>query len=274
MRNRMVSQNLAKSTIEGYVYGARQLAVYCQKEFTQIDTDEVYAFLCHLKEERGLSRQTMRIAVSGIKYLYTHLLSREDIVREVPYPKQEKYLPEILTGQEVKRLLDKTSNLKHRAFLKLVYSAGLRRSEACSLLLSDVDFKAMQIRIRQGKGRKDRYATLSRDAAIDLKKYIRHIKPEKYLFHGRIRGTRLSDESARWAMTQALKRAGISKTVSLHSLRHSFASHSLSLGANLLTIQNLLGHEDIRTTMVYLHINQLVATPFKNPLDVIYPSGK
>lgn len=267
----MFSENLAKSTIDGYVYGARQLAVYCKKPFTEIEPEDIYAFLVHLREVRGLSRDTMRIAACGIKYLYKHLLNRKDIVEEIPYPKKEKYLPEILNSKELYKLFNRTTNIKHRVFLKLVYSAGLRRSEACNILLSDIDSKKYQIHIRQGKGKKDRYVPLSNNVLLEARQYVRQEKPQHYLFNGRTKGKAISHESTAWIMEKAIIRAGITKKVSLHTLRHSYASHLLSMGVNLLVIQKLLGHEDIRTTMVYLHISSLYQKPFINPLGKLYP---
>lgn len=271
MRNRMVSENLAKSTIEGYVYGARQLAIYSKKSFTEIEPEDIYAFLVYLREVRGLSRDTMRISACGIRYFYKHLLNRNDIVEGIPYPKKEKYLPEILNSKELYKLFNLTTNIKHRVFLKLVYSAGLRRGEACNILLSDIDSKNYQVHIRQGKGKKDRYVPLSHHVLQEARLYVKQEKPEHYLFNGRISGKAISQESTAWIMDKAVERAGITKKVSLHTLRHSFASHLLSMGVNLLIIQKLLGHEDIRTTMVYLHISSLYQKSFTNPLDKLFP---
>ena len=274
MRNRMIAENLAKSTIEGYVYGARQLVLFCNKPFDKVESDNIYAFLVHLREDRKLSRDTMRIAACGIKYMYKHFLNRKDIVEEIPYPKKEKYLPEILTSKELNLLFSRTENIKHRVFLKLTYSAGLRRSEICSLQLTDIDSKNMQMRIRQGKGKKDRYVPLSQHVLMEAREYVSQEKPEHYLFNGRTKAAPISTESTSWIMEKAVKRAGITKKVSLHNLRHSYASHLLSMGVNLLVIQRLLGHEDIRTTMIYLHIGSLYQSSFKNPLDLMYPPKK
>jgi len=274
MRNRLVASNRAKSTIDGYTYGVKQLALFCNLPLESIESENVYAFLVYLKEERGLSRDTMRISACGIKYLYNHIIKRDEMVNDIPYPKKEKYLPEILTSDELKNLFNKTDNIKHRAFLKLVYSAGLRREEACNLLITDIDSKNMQVHARQGKGKKDRYTILSNETLKELRKYVRERRPKHYLFNGRKKGEKISNSSTRWIMDQAVDRAKITKKVSLHNLRHSFASHLISMGLNLLVIQKLLGHEDIRTTMLYLHINQLKQTRVISPLDIIYPGIK
>lgn len=269
----MKAENLAKSTIEGYVYGARQLALYTGKPFDEIEAEDVYAFLVSLRDELGLGRDTMRVSACGIKYLYKHFFPARDLVEHIPYPKKEKYLPEVLTGRELKKLFDRTRNIKHRVFLKLTYSSGLRRSEVCGVRIHDIDSKRVQILVRQGKGKKDRYVPLAHDVLKEAREYIKQYRPQEYLFNGRDKAKPISHETTSWIMSRALERAGITKKANLHSLRHSFASHLLSTGANLLTIQRLLGHEDIRTTMVYLHISSLGQKPFSNPLDLIYPSN-
>ncbi len=267
----MVAKGLSKSAQDGYLTGAKDLALFCNKSYQEIDSDDILAYLVSLREERNLSRNTMRIYSCGIKYMYSHVVKREGIVKEIPYPKKTNYIPEILSSKELKKLFDRTANIKHRAFLKLVYSAGLRRNEATNLLITDIDSKQMQIFVRNGKGQKGRYSILSKDVLLELQKYIKKEAPVYYLFNGRNKGTPLSDESSRWIMNQAVSRASITKNVSLHNLRHSFASHLLSMGTDLLTVQRLLGHSSLRTTMIYLHLGQLPKKPPLSPLDVIYP---
>jgi site-specific recombinase XerD len=162
-----------------------KLAEYFNAAPQDLTTDDIYAFLVFLKEERGLSRSTMRIAVSGIRYFYQHILKRSSIIEDVPYPKQEKYLPEILSGKEVKRLFVLTDNIKHKALLMLAYSAGLRRNEIIGLRLVDIDRKNMQLNIRKGKGNKARKAILSNYLLRVLEQYYRAYRPEQYLFNGR-----------------------------------------------------------------------------------------
>lgn len=267
----MVAKGLSKSTQNGYLSGARELPLFCNKNYPEIDSEDIVAYLVSLKEERNLSRNTMRIYACGIKYMYKHVLRKEGMIDEIPYPKQIRFIPEILSGEELRRMFNRTDNIKHRVFLKLVYSAGLRRNEATNLLITDIDSRQMQIFIRKGKGLKGRYSILSEDALIELRRYIKKYAPVHYLFNGRDKGTPLSENSSRWIMNQAVARAGITKKVSLHSLRHSFASHLLSTGTDLLTVQGLLGHSSIRTTMIYLHLGQLPQKPPVSPLDFIYP---
>lgn len=266
----MVIENLSPRTIRSYIHYPLKLAEYFKTHPGDLSTDEIYAYLVYLKEQKGLSRSTMRIAVSGIRYFYQHILKRPSIIDEVPYPKEEKYLPEILSGKEVKRLLLLTHNIKHKAILMLAYSAGLRRSEIIGLRLADIDRKNMQLNIRKGKGNKARKAILAWHMLDVLEEYYRQYHPVAYLFNGRGQALPISEGAMNWVFRQALKRSGIKKDVHLHNLRHSFASHLLSMGVSLLDIQLLLGHSDIRTTMVYLHINRRRGTTPCSPLDILF----
>ena len=270
MRNRMVIENLSSRTIRSYIHYPLKLAEFFNANPRTLTTEEIYAFLVYLKEEKHLSRSTIRIAVSGIRYFYQHILKRSSIIDEVPYPRQEKYLPEILSGKEVKRLFILTENIKHKAILMLAYSAGLRRSEIIDLHLVDIDRNNMQLNIRKGKGNKARKAILSRHLLGVLEQYYQAYHPEDYLFNGKKKPDQISAGAVNWAFRQAIKRTGIKKVISLHSLRHSFASHLLSMGVSLLDIQLLLGHSDIRTTMVYLHLNRRRGTAPCSPLDILF----
>ena len=267
----MLVENLSKSTISTYIHFTKRLTDYHGILPREISTEQIYEFLSELRIKQNLSNSTIKQAVGSIKYLYRHILNLPKRVEDIPYPRQEKHLPEILTGKEIKALFDNTKNIKHRALLMLIYSTGIRRSEARSIRLTDIDRKNMQIHIRQGKGRKDRYVILSRYMLGVLENYFREYKPETYLFNGRKKGEMISESAMRWALDQALERKKITKNITIHSLRHSFASHLLSMGTNLFVIQQLLGHESIKTTMIYLQINYQKADPPVSPLDVLYP---
>ncbi len=270
----MVIENLSPRTIISYLNGPKRLIEYYNKHPRKITTDEIFTFLVFEKEVKKHSRNTMRINVNGIRYLYKNFLDRPEIVDKVPYPKQEKYLPEIFTGKELKKMFDNIFNIKHRTILKLIYSCGLRRGEVREIKLSDINRKAMQIHIHQGKGRKDRYVQLSVHMLGEIENYYNEFKPELYLFNGRKKGSRISESAIRWALLQALKREKISKKLHLHSLRHSFASHHVSMGTNLLSIQQLLGHETIQTTLLYLHLSNKISGCLNNPLDLMYGEEK
>ena len=186
-------------------------------------------------------------------------------------PLQEKKLPDVLSKEEIKLIFACCTNLKHKCLLEIIYSAGLRRSEALQLKLKDIDSKRMLIKIRAGKGKKDRYTLLSKPVLNDLREYFTAYKPKIWLFEGQ--------NSAQYSATSIVKvlkkyalKAGIKKRVHIHMLRHSFATHLLEQGTNLRVIQELLGHEDIKTTEIYTHISSLEIDKVINPIDEILNS--
>lgn len=173
---------------------------------------------------------------------------------DLPRSKQARTLPEVLSRQEVNLLMDGVANLKHRVILRTLYSVGLRLGEVVSLRPSHIDSKRMVIRVELGKGRKDRYTILSETLLQELRVYYRAYRPEKYLFEGRIPGVPYSVRSVQSIMKDAVKRVGIERRVSVHTLRHSFATHLIEGGLDVVTLQHLLGHKDVSTTSKYIHI--------------------
>jgi integrase/recombinase XerD len=271
-RRRLVVQNYSESTINSYLAAIRDVILFVGKTTNKITSEEIYAYLLYLKEGKGLSRDTMRINVSAFRHYYRNMEDRPDIIEDVPYPKKIKHLPIILTSKEVKLLLNKTHNVKHRLILKLAYSAGLRRGEIRNLKQEDINVQNMTIRVNQGKGLKDRYTILAKNTLLDLQIYQQEYSYSEWLFNGRVVGTQISEGALRWVHENARHRAKIKRKMNLHSLRHSFASHLLATGVNLVFIQRLLGHEDLRTTLIYLHTNLDEGRKIISPLDYIYPN--
>jgi site-specific recombinase XerD len=266
----MEVEHFSNSSINCYLHAIKQLCLFSGKLPDNIGEDEIYSYLSHLKNERHLNRETIRNHLQGIRFVFRRLYKRHDIIQDIPYPKRTKKLPVILSSQELKLLFASAPDLKHRLLLKIAYGAGLRRNEIRGLKLVDIDSKNHLIRIENSKGNKDRYTLLARSLMPELYEYCRRYKPQKYLFNGRIKGFPYSEQGLRWSFQQALLRSGIQKKVSLHSLRHSFASHLLAMGTDLFTIQKLMGHDDIRTTMIYLQVNhQLRQRKLVSPLDLI-----
>lgn len=182
-------------------------------------------------------------------------------------PKKQTRYPDVLSKEEVKRLFSVLSNIKHRFLLKLIYSAGLRVSEAVTLKITDLDFDRRMIHIRQAKGRKDRFVMLSAAAAVEYKGYRDNVLLKDWLFPGANPDCHLSIRSAQAVFSKAAERAKIAKEVSVHSLRHSFATHLLENGTDLRYIQVLLGHKSSRTTEIYTHVSKLDINRIKSPLD-------
>ncbi len=215
------------------------------------------------KQNRSVSYQNQ--CINGIKkYFEFKGLQVENMYIE--RPKKEKKLPSVLSVIEVKSILENTQNLKHKTLLSLIYSAGLRIGEALNLKIKDIDSKRMLIHIHQAKGKKDRYTLLSSSFLGLLREYYKAYKPQEYLFEGQ-KGTQYTNSSAQALLKVAIKKAGIKKRVTLHTLRHSFATHLLENGTDIRYIQELLGHNSPKTTMIYTHVTETSIKNIKNPFD-------
>jgi site-specific recombinase XerD len=269
-RQRMVINNFSEHTILSYTAAIKRLLEYYKRPLESLQEDHLIGFVCHLKEDYGLSVSSMRIAVGAIKYFYRNILNKETLIGKIPYPKKEYHINTILTGNEVKRLFDLTDNLKDRLILKILYSSGLRRSELINLRPEDFDWINMQLRVIQGKGKKDRLTVLARSLKADYMAYVKVYAPEGNLFFGSNRSIPAYGNMLHRIMFEAVQRAGIIKKVHLHTLRHSFASHLLSLNTDIVTVQKLLGHDHIQSTMTYLHLNHRFNTTARSPMDSIY----
>ena len=271
----MVVNHFSVSTIKSYMAAIKRLHAFYELPPEQLREDQLVAFVCHIKEGLNLSPESMRIAVSAIKYFYRHILGMSALSEKIPYPKTEKHIRTILSGAETKALFDKTINLKHRLLLKLTYSSGLRRSEVISIQLTDFDWVNMQLFVRQGKGRQDRYTILAHSLKPDFNQYLQEYSPQQFLFYGRNKNLSLSENSTRWITQRAIERAKITKPgVCLHSLRHSFASHLLAIHVDVVTVQKLMGHGHISTTMQYFHLGNRPNAEPRSPMDTIYPRPK
>jgi integrase/recombinase XerD len=266
----MEVEYFSNSSISCYMHAIKQLCLFSRCLPDSMGEDDIYNFLSYLKNEKKLSRETIRNHLQGIRFVYRKVYKRIDIIQDVPYPKKTKKLPVILNSKELMLLFSSAKSLKHRMVLKIAYSGGLRRNEISRLKLVDIDTENKFLRIENSKGNKDRYTLLAQNLIPELREYYSKYKPVKYLFNGRIKGFPYSEEGLRWTFDHALLKSGIQKEVSLHSLRHAFASHSLAMGTDIFTIQKLMGHDDIRTTMIYLQLNQQIENkPLISPLDLL-----
>jgi site-specific recombinase XerD len=255
------------STQRAYLREAENLAKYFNKSPEQLGEDELKEYLLHMMKERHLSEGTFRFYVAGLKFLYRTTLKREWAVEKIRYPRAKRRLPVVLDLSEVQSLFSVTKNLKHKAILMMTYASGLRVSETARLKLTDIDSKRMTVRVTQGKGGKDRYSILSQTTLEHLRQYWRKYHPQEWLFPGAKEKDHLSTNSIQQLFYKAKKQAGITKPASVHTLRHSFATHLIEAGTSLHHVQMLLGHRSPTTTTVYLHVSRLNLAQVISPLD-------
>ena len=271
MQQQTILGGRSQSTLDNYI---RRIALVCL-EFNRLPEDisegEISEYLTGLAQmAKSPSRSSFKHAVYGLRYYFRHIgLNKRAI--DLPSMKKEVKLPVIFNRSELRQLFTAPTLLKHRIVLTLIYSAGLRSQEAINLKLSDIDFERKTIHIRQSKYKKDRIVPLSDYIAKGLIKYISAEHPHIWLFNGKEPDGRYSVKGLSWIIRENLKKTDIKKDVSLHSLRHSYATHLLEDGVNIVTIKELLGHAHITTTMIYLHVAQIAPGGAHSPLDTLYP---
>lgn len=227
----------------------------------------VQSYLLWLIQKKGVSEAGVHTAVNALKFYFEQVEGRAKEFYDLPRPQRPQKLPAILAEEEIVSLIQKTANLKHRALLMASYAAGLRVSELVSLKIADIDSKRMMIHIHGGKGKKDRMVPLSKRLLETLREYFKHYKPKEYLFEGDKPGSPYSPRSAQEVLKGAKMRAGIRKKGSIHSLRHSYATHLLEAGTDIRYIQEFLGHSSLSTTMLYTHVSQFKIETIQSPLD-------
>jgi integrase/recombinase XerD len=264
-------RNLAESTQKSYVSAMRRLAGYYKRSPDELSEEEVRKYLLYVTQEKKVSASTFRQDISALRFFYTVTLNREWMIHHLPYPRVSKKLPEVLSQEEVKRLIKGARNLRDRALLSVAYSTGARVSEVMGLKLSDIDRAQGLIHIRSGKGAKERRALLSKKLLALLEKYWREFRPTNFLFSS-AEGEPLGDSVLQKLCKDAALRAGIRKRVYPHLLRHSFATHLLESGTDIRTVQVLLGHSQIVTTAGYLKVTTHHLRKVTNPLDALSAS--
>jgi integrase/recombinase XerD len=239
-----------------------------------VHEDEINEYLVALaRDPKSPSRSSFKHMVYGLRYYY-RLIGMNKKAIALPALKKDTKLPIILNRTELKELFSAPTLLKQRIVLTLIYSAGLRGQEVINLKISDIDFERMTIHIRQSKYKKDRIVPLSPTMAIGLKKYLKAENPHNWLFNGKEADGRYSVKGLSWVMRENLKKTSIIKSVNLHTLRHTYATHLLEEGVNIVTLKDLLGHSEITTTMIYLHIAQCEHVKAHSPLDTLYGRNK
>ena len=222
-----------------------------------------------LTKGSSLSKSYFRHTVYGLKCLFK-MMGKPEKALKMPPVRDSETVPVVLSAQEVKTLLATTINLKHRVLIALLYGSGLRMNEARKVKIVDIDTQRLQLRVVQGKGRKDRYVVLPKVLVKGIAQYLAQENPQVFLFNGLTPGKPMGERSIQWIINEATERAGIQKPTTCHTLRHTFATHLLENGADLFSIKEQLGHSRIDTTLVYLHIAQVTPKSVKSPLDTLY----
>jgi integrase/recombinase XerD len=267
----------SESTLKSYALHLAQIALHFNQLPTELDIDQIHDYLYLMQQRHNTpSDSYFKFTVYGLRFAF-RLAGLNDKRIELPSIRHEKKLPVVLSREEMKRLLKAPKLLKHRILIGLLYGCGLRCAEVRGIRLNHLDFDRRMLHVYQGKGKKDRYVPLSPILIRGLKQYIYSEQPQIWLFNGKPEGqkggdfdSRYSQRGVQWAISQACKSAGIAKDVSVHTLRHTYATHLLEDGLDIVSVKDLLGHECIETTMIYLHVAASgKRNPF-SPLDTLY----
>jgi integrase/recombinase XerD len=280
LRKRMLEElqrrNYSPNTIRPYLYAVSDFARYFGKSPDQLGDEHVRQYQLYLLNEKKLGIETISGRIAALRFFFVKVLRRPYRQVDLVYPKRPERLPIILSEEEVSRLIESACNSYHRVILMMLYGTGMRREELSRLKLIDIDSQRMVIHVRQGKGKRDREVTLSPRLLEVLRAYWTWRKPKIYLFPSQQRKRSQQPISAKTvyhAVREAARRAGIKKKVNPHLLRHSWATHLLERGTDLKTIQVLLGHVDLESTTIYLHLSQRHLQSIHNPVDALPVSG-
>lgn len=269
MKKDILLRGLSIRTMESYTSNARAFLEYCNQPSEQLNEHDIRNYLWYLINEKKVSPGTVNAYNAAIRFLFAVTFNRTLNYLQIPRQKKRKTLPEILSREEVSLIIESCKNIKHKAMLAVIYSSGLRISEAAALKIAHIDSKNMRLFVESGKGSKDRYTLLSETCLHVLREYFsiyRPKHPEGWLFLGTNNVSHITYRGIELAFDKAVKRANITKHVSVHTLRHAFATHLLEDGATLLQIKELLGHSSIQSTTIYLHLANLTSE-IKSPLD-------
>ncbi len=262
-------KGFSQSTYKTYSLEFAQL-LYLLKDFPveKLSPEKLRSYILYCHEKLELSENQIHSRMNALKFFFEKVLGREKMFFEIPRPKKPQLLPKALNQEEIKKIIASTENAKHRLIIQLSYGMGLRVSEIVNLRIEDIDSVKMRVFIQKAKGKKDRYVNLPKIILNDLRKYYKEFKPQEYLFEGQY-GGKYSIRSAQQVFKTAMNKAGIKKTVGIHALRHSYATHLLEYGTDISLIQKLLGHNDIKTTLVYTNVANNQLTKVESPLDKI-----
>ncbi|MCF8226717.1 MAG: site-specific integrase [Bacteroidales bacterium] len=258
------------NTIKTYTSYFLQFQKHFQtKQIEAVTKEEINDYLLELINKKNISESQQNQRINAIKFYYERVLGRQRECYQIERPRKASKLPDVISQIEIKRMIEVTTNIKHKIIIQLLYSGGLRRSELINLRIEDIDSNRMLIKVKGAKGKKDRYTQLSNNVLHDLQKYYKQYKPKKYIIEG-LGGNQYSATSVANVVKESARLAGIKKRVTPHMLRHSFATHHLESGTDLRYIQEWLGHSSPKTTQIYTHVSETNFRKFSNPLDELF----
>jgi site-specific recombinase XerD len=261
-------KGFSERTITNYVSSVAAISLHYRVSPLALTKQQIQAYLLFLLQERKLAPATVNLHMDSMKTFYSIMYPAGERMSGISHVKVPSHIPVVLSREEMEKMLCATANLKHKAALMLLYSSGLRLQECVNLRPVHIESDRMKVRVEDGKGKKDRYTVLSKRTLETLREYFLAFKPKTWLFEG-LEGKRYAPRTINHIVTQAAMRASISKNVTPHTLRHSFATHLMESGVALPVIQQLLGHTSIKTTMIYLHVSEPLADSTPSPLDII-----
>ena len=272
LRNKMLQQmelkGYSKNTISTYIDCLSSLSKHYKTSPDLLSIDQIREYFHYKLTVEKLSKSWVNQTIGALKILYCEVLRRDWDDLAIPRPRREKKLPVVLSKDEISRIINTTKNIKHKALLMVTYSSGLRLGEVCNLRPGDIDSERMMVRVVQAKGAKDRYTILSPVTLAFLRDYWKIYRVKNFLFENSNHEP-LAHKTVQSAFKKALQKSGVKKDVGIHSLRHSFATHLMEQGVSLPIIQQLLGHTSLRTTSIYLHVQQYSVFAVKSPLDTL-----
>lgn len=261
----------SQNSIRNYLRELRYFFVYYgDVPIAQLCADHIIEYLLYLNKTLGCSRSKCHGAAQSISFFFRRVLQKPFVLPTLIYPRKTTKLAPVMSQEEIKALIDTIPNVKHRTVVMLLYSTGMRISEVSNLKIADIDSKAMQIKVVQGKGSKDRFTLLSGQVLLELRAYYLIYRPKEYLFNGAQEGKPLGVRSIQHLVKNSLTRIGLqSKRYSVHTIRHSFATHLVENGVDLHTVKELLGHTSLKTTFQYLHLSTKHRQSIVNPYDAL-----
>jgi len=265
----MALRNYCRRTINSYVYLTGRFFAWLGKPPAQATREDVRRYLLYLVNDEGMSKSTYGTVRAALKFFFEVTLGKPCVIERILAPKRRYRLPDVLSLEEALELLKHVETYRNRVALTVMYGSGLRIGETCSLRVDDIDSSRMLIHIREAKGRKERFVILPKTVLALLREYWKMAKPESYFFPGKVKGTHITAPAIRKAFHNACKRAGVTKELTPHSLRHSFATYLVDTGTDLDVVQALLGHESIRTTGIYTRTSTRRLKDVVSPLDAL-----